>query len=201
MALNKAKTECILRAAGVVFSREGFSRSTMDAIAQEAQVSKATLYTHFNGKEGLFNAAVQTATEQFVLDMDIDALLALPLRQALMQLATHYLSFMFKPETLDFVRAVIGESGRHAQLGQQFYKKGAEIGRNAVLVFLKRHPELSYLQPENLESLSTLFVVLIKGDLQFRALLGIQNSKQDLMRQSNDCVDNFLKLLPEKDAI
>ena len=41
------------------FSRYGYKRSSMDDIAREAGLAKATLYLHFKGKEEVFRAMVQ----------------------------------------------------------------------------------------------------------------------------------------------
>jgi len=55
------KREKTLIAAGLVFSKKGFYRATMDEIAQEAAVAKGTLYYNFSGKSRLFAA---TAIEE-----------------------------------------------------------------------------------------------------------------------------------------
>jgi AcrR family transcriptional regulator len=46
----------IIDAAGRVFSARGYSETTMDAIAAEAELSKGTLYLYFENKEALFLA-------------------------------------------------------------------------------------------------------------------------------------------------
>jgi TetR/AcrR family transcriptional repressor of mexJK operon len=197
MALNKAKTECILHAAATVFSNDGFSRATMDFIAKTAGVSKATLYTHFEGKEGLFSATVQAASEQFVLDMDVRTLFDMPLNKALEQVGRHYLAFIFAPDTLDFVRAVIGEAGRTPELGKQFYASGPEIGRKGILSFLKGHPAMRHLNADKIEYFASLFVTLLKHDLHFKALLGMTFSNDELEEQLNNGVTLFLSVLPD----
>jgi TetR/AcrR family transcriptional repressor of mexJK operon len=51
-----SKAESILAAAKRSFLAAGFGAVSMDAIAREAGVSKATVYAHFAGKEELFGA-------------------------------------------------------------------------------------------------------------------------------------------------
>ncbi|MFC2158260.1 TetR/AcrR family transcriptional regulator [Acidobacteriota bacterium] len=48
----------ILQAAENIFSRWGYSMATMDAIAAEAQFSKATLYRYFKSKREMFLAII-----------------------------------------------------------------------------------------------------------------------------------------------
>jgi AcrR family transcriptional regulator len=58
-----AKREVILRAAGEIFDREGYERTSIDAIAAQSGVSKPTIYNHFGSKEQLFREHVAFAAE------------------------------------------------------------------------------------------------------------------------------------------
>lgn len=53
----------ILKAAGEVFFREGFSRSSVDSIAATAHMSKQSIYEFFPNKMALFEAAVRDTLE------------------------------------------------------------------------------------------------------------------------------------------
>jgi len=192
MALNKCKTECILQAAAEVFSRDGFSVATMDAIAHEAGVSKATLYTHFAGKTELFSTAAHEATDRFVLELDEEQLILLPLEAALLKMAKHYISFLFSEPTLAFVRAVIGEAGRNPELGQHFYQNGPELGRKGILSFFSSHPELSHIPTSKYDSLAIEFVTLIKGDWHFKALLGMPYLESELACHIDTAIKHFI---------
>src|SRR5262249_37727927 len=55
---SKRKRRQVLEAAGRLFLRHGFGATTMDAIAREAGVSKATVYAHAKNKQELFAAIV-----------------------------------------------------------------------------------------------------------------------------------------------
>ncbi|MBE3591170.1 MAG: TetR/AcrR family transcriptional regulator [Firmicutes bacterium] len=55
--------ERILAAAAAVFAAEGYSRATMDGIAQRAGLSKGALYFHFASKEELFLALMDHMAE------------------------------------------------------------------------------------------------------------------------------------------
>ncbi|MEV4760870.1 TetR/AcrR family transcriptional regulator [Micromonospora sp. NPDC049559] len=54
-----SKHDAIVHAARAVFGRDGYARTTMDAIAREAAVSTRTLYKHFSSKEELFSFVLQ----------------------------------------------------------------------------------------------------------------------------------------------
>lgn len=58
------KRDLVVRAARTVFAREGYVRTSIDAIATEAGVSTRTIYNHFAGKEQLFSVVVQASATQ-----------------------------------------------------------------------------------------------------------------------------------------
>ena len=54
-----SRIEQIADAALRLFARYGYKRSSMDDIAREAGLAKATLYLHFKGKDDVFRAMLQ----------------------------------------------------------------------------------------------------------------------------------------------
>src|SRR5215470_2591395 len=60
------KAESILAAAKQSFLAAGFGAVSMDTIAREAGVSKATGYAHFSGKGELFGAVVGRECERYL---------------------------------------------------------------------------------------------------------------------------------------
>lgn len=53
------KRQAILDGALKIFSRDGYSRASIDAIADEARVSTRTIYNHFSDKAGLFQDVIR----------------------------------------------------------------------------------------------------------------------------------------------
>ena len=58
-SVSERKRDEIRRAALGLFIRDGYERTSVDAIAAEAGVSKRTVYNHFGDKENLFLSVVQ----------------------------------------------------------------------------------------------------------------------------------------------
>lgn len=56
---SAATLEAIHAAAFRLFFRRGYERVTMDEIAEEARVTKRTLYYHFDSKDALIGAALE----------------------------------------------------------------------------------------------------------------------------------------------
>ncbi|MEH6343955.1 MAG: TetR/AcrR family transcriptional regulator [Bermanella sp.] len=61
--LSARKKAAIVDAAIDIFQKNGFQGSSMDAIAQQAQVSKRTVYNHFPSKQALFEHIAQSVWE------------------------------------------------------------------------------------------------------------------------------------------
>lgn len=55
--------EALLSAALAVFSRQGYTASTLSDISNEANVTRGALYHHFTGKAQLFNTLLQQAVD------------------------------------------------------------------------------------------------------------------------------------------
>jgi hypothetical protein len=58
----RSKREQIVRAALKVFLEKGYAATSMNRVADEADVIKATIYSHFKDKEQLFVAIIEEAT-------------------------------------------------------------------------------------------------------------------------------------------
>jgi AcrR family transcriptional regulator len=56
------KREQILQGAIQVFLQRGYAGTSMDQVATIANVSKQTIYSHFQDKEGLFTALIERVT-------------------------------------------------------------------------------------------------------------------------------------------
>lgn len=58
-----SKPDQVAEAARRLFARYGYKRTSMDDIAREAGVAKATLYLHFKGKDDVFRTMLQRTAD------------------------------------------------------------------------------------------------------------------------------------------
>lgn len=75
---ERNKLQCrrrILRASRQLFSAKGYEETTMEDVAERADVSKATLYNYFPGKDSLLTGIAEAELE------DINSLIAWELRE------------------------------------------------------------------------------------------------------------------------
>ena len=59
------KKELIIESAEEIFSRFGYKKSTMEDIASQAHIGKATLYYYFPSKEVIFGEVIRKDSERF----------------------------------------------------------------------------------------------------------------------------------------
>lgn len=120
---SEAKRVSILAAARAVFLAEGFAGASMNAVAEAAKVSKATLYSHFADKEALFAAMVQERYAAFA-----DALPAYDGAQdpadALAAFARAMVANIRTPEHVALIRLILGEQARFPVLSDIYFRKG-----------------------------------------------------------------------------
>src|SRR5437016_9633551 len=101
---GRGKAETILAAAERAFLAAGFGAVTMDQIAREARVSKATLYAHFTGKEELFGAVVARVGERHFGGFSTEALDPLDVVTSLNTIARRFLDLVLSPEGISLNR-------------------------------------------------------------------------------------------------
>jgi AcrR family transcriptional regulator len=65
-----AKRELILQAAGAVLQRNGISGTTVEAIAKEAGVDRATIYYYFADKGAILREAIHDGVMEMISDLE-----------------------------------------------------------------------------------------------------------------------------------
>ena len=67
--MSKARKEQIIRAAAKRFARHGLGKTTIDEIARDVRIGKATIYHYFNSKEDLFYDTLYWEASNFIEDI------------------------------------------------------------------------------------------------------------------------------------
>ena len=66
MVLQPYKSQFIINAAKELFVRYGYSKTSLDDIAKEAQLGKGTIYYYFNSKEDIFIEVLELEFSKFI---------------------------------------------------------------------------------------------------------------------------------------
>lgn len=119
----RAKHSQILDSARVLFLDQGFDATSMDAIAREAGVSKATLYVHFDDKDDLLLALVNEECKRFgpkTLWRDHGG--KIDLRAELHAIGTTFLEAFLDQRGLAVHRLVMSCASRYPRVAEVFMK-------------------------------------------------------------------------------
>lgn len=114
------KRSVILRAAHKLFLRDGFSATSMDAVTQEAGVSKATVYAHFESKELLFQTLIRLGSEAGLAAIPPLARRGGDPRDELVGFFAPLLDLLFVRGGYAWSRLVVAEASRHPDIAALF---------------------------------------------------------------------------------
>jgi AcrR family transcriptional regulator len=170
-----SKAQAILFAAERAFLADGFGAVTMDRIAREAGVSKATVYAHFAGKEELFGAVVAGLSERRFHGFSAEALDPRDIAASLTTIAARFLDLILSPEAIALNRIIIGEVTRFPVLGEVFWEAGPERTRVQIEAFLRRAAAAGTLALADPREAAEQFVALARGEIHLRSLLRLEN--------------------------
>ncbi|MEL6553157.1 MAG: TetR/AcrR family transcriptional regulator [Cyanobacteria bacterium J06621_11] len=150
---SAAKSAAILEGAMQEFLAKGYAATSMDRVAAAAGVSKATVYSHFHDKSSLFAALVQKLAEDKFRATSFDprderTMKGEP-RVVLTQLAEEVLDeSACDPQFCEFMRLIIGESGRFPELSAPYIQNVAKPLIEGLTRYLSACEDLKLDDPE-----------------------------------------------------
>ncbi len=194
---NLAKRAAILDAAQILFLHHGYDGSSMDAIAQEAGVSKLTVYNHFTDKETLFCAAIEAKCETQLIQLFVSSTETPPnnLRDCLLGIAHSFQALVDSPESLAMHRLIIGHALSNPALSHLFYEATALRIINKLAQLLTTISRAQQLEITDPKQAAEHFFILLKGTRNLQLLVGYQpeHADIDVHQQVEDVVDLFIK--------
>ncbi|HEY2541357.1 MAG TPA: TetR/AcrR family transcriptional regulator [Stellaceae bacterium] len=189
------KAESILAAAKRMFLERGFGAVSMDAIAREAGVSKATVYAHFSGKEELFGAVIGRECERYFAEFSAGELDPRQVHASLTTLGRRFLELLLSPDAIALHRLIVGEVSRFPELGEVFWRAGPERNHAQIEAFLTAAAAAGSLDIANPRLAAEQFTGLVRGETQLRYLLRLENKADQptLTTIVAAAVDTFLR--------
>lgn len=127
MKVTEEKRAQILDAAVSEFQELGFAGSTMDRIACRANVSKRTVYNHFESKEALFRAILDVMAEKLNEALEIAYDPTRPIEPQLHDLGWAEGKLMTCAPFMRLARMAVGETLRDPALAAEMNRKLEKI--------------------------------------------------------------------------
>lgn len=188
------KYDQVLEGARKVFMADGFEGASVDEIAREARVSKATLYSYFPDKRLLFMEVATTECQRQASDalnrIDMEAEPA----DVLLQTGRHFLGFITSKFGLQIFRICVAESDRFPELGQKFYASGPAVMRAKIAAYFEQAEARGQLVIEDRVLAVDQFGELCKADIWPRLIFGMTKtvSAEEIDRVVKGAVKTFM---------
>lgn len=183
----------ILDAAVEVFLENGYDGATIDLVVERAGASKATVYSFFGGKDGLFAAIVEERAERILSAFDDPEVAHSDVQHALAHIARRFMEVVMAPDAVGFYRLIIAEGVRFPDLARTFYRLGPDRAEAHLAGMLAAWRERGLISLDDPQLAAVHFFDSIGGDLHRRAMAGIvpKNLRAAIQRRIDHAVQVF----------
>lgn len=135
--VRNTNRKAILNAARNLFLQSGFNRVCMADVAQQAQVSTATLYKYFRSKNDLFVSMVEQTYAEIAGTLTAKTA-NLPIEDILLGMGEELATTHYEGGLNALMRAVITEVANNPQLGRDFLRLSSTLRQNFAINYLDK---------------------------------------------------------------
>jgi len=204
-ALMEQKRTAIVAAARRAFLESRYSQTSMDGIAEAAEVSVKTIYRHFENKDELFSAVMQAVCGDNGIPFGEQNVAALVLRypwfddasvQGLTAGGVEYLNHVLSDEQLLLYRVVTRDAHRFPELGRRYHREIVS-GRTKIFVkYIDRCARTNKWKVKNPQNAGNVFEALLRAGIFEEALHGIGVfDKRDVVAHSRSVASTMWRLI------
>ncbi len=168
--VDQAKQDAILACARAEFFEFGFESASIERIAATANVSKVTIYNHFQNKENLFSAMVGSECQIMRGNLPELSEEEIPLRAELINFAKSMMNFLSSPDIIRFDRRMAAEVERHPEMGELFLNAGPRLMQKMLTEMLEAEMERGRLAKADPAQAAAHLYGIVKGfaDVEWR---------------------------------
>ena len=188
------KFDQVLEGARTVFLREGFEGASVDEIARDAGVSKATLYSYFPDKQSLFLGVITSDCQNQASSAMAGEILQQPVPDVIHAIAHSFVSFFLTGGALQMFRLCVAESSRFPELGKAFYESGPKNSQDQIVAYLESPRARAELDIADSYVAADQLLQLCRTDLMLKLLFGVvdQVSSEEIDHITTEAVAMFL---------
>ena len=198
---EEARRHALMEAAANVFMRDGYAAARMDKVAQEAGMSKRTLYRLFTSKAALFEAAIHDSLVPAQLDLDLGP--ETDLRAALAAMLEAAGRHLLALRPTGIFRLVIAEQARSPELAESFHRVLVRRGSTALQRLIAMEMARGRLKPGNADAIGRMLYGMAFGSTQIRLLLGLRTMPppEEIAALAREAVEVFLNGMRSEEAL
>jgi TetR/AcrR family transcriptional regulator, mexJK operon transcriptional repressor len=145
-AKREERRDSIVRIAEQVFLAEGYSATSMAAIAAKVGGSKGTLYNYFPSKEQLFEAVIQDFCGRNAAVFSSLDFADGDIRAALTRFGGQVLRLMLSDDVIAMHRLIAAEAARFPEIGAAYYAAGMRRGKERLLARFGEAMDAGYIR-------------------------------------------------------
>ena len=127
----------LLAAGGQLLLDKGLGIS-IETIASETNISKATFYTYFSGKAEFIEAVLLHECGKIIADRQFIGLLSSPLKESLFKFGVHYLNFFNRRQRIKLDRLIACASYMYPEIAAKLYVSQIDSGLTLLAAILEK---------------------------------------------------------------
>lgn len=159
----------------MLFLDNGFEGTSMDAIAQQAGISKRTLYSHFTNKSALFAAVVEQLCAKVLPDSEyLNPEDASDPSGVLERMAIGFLTGIYAPEQIELYRTVMADAKHFPELGVLMIEGPIRHSHTIIDKYLKDCARRQKIRAGDTGMLASQFLAMLKTDLHMQLLFKVR---------------------------
>lgn len=167
---RRARREQILTIARRSFLQDGYSRTSMSAIAAELGGSKGTLWSHFPSKDALFRAVLAAATASFQSEIAELLVPSASLDRTLKHFCVTYLTHATSMDAVKMFRLIAAEQDRLPEMCQLLNDCMSSTTQSALEDFFKSLVQADLIAELDPRLLARSLVTLCLGSVYRRLI-------------------------------
>jgi len=180
---SEQKRTQILQGAAELLLANGYSHTSMEAVAKASGVSKQTVYSHFTNKDALYRAVIENKCEQYQIENASMCVASEPLVDILTGIGYNFIQLLQDENVIAMYKVVIGESSQNKHVAQLFYEAGLLHSAKIVAKLFALHPSTQLSDSQAMEA-SHDFFNLLKSDFHMLSMLGLPHALSDSKQRS-----------------
>lgn len=171
--VNPQKGNAILKAATTLFLKSGYEKTSMEAIAKKAGVTKQTVYSHYQNKDQLFMRMISELCNRKLSPKPTTSDIKKPFETLLTQVGMDLLTLITSPEGIAATRLVVAEADRYPKLARLYYENGTLRIIHLIAAFLDEQKQQGKIAIADTESAAAYFFSMLKGQFFLRMTLNV----------------------------
>jgi len=189
-----SKRDRVLAAAAKLFLHEGYGATGMDAIAEQAGVSKATVYSYYGDKASLFADAMARMCDAIGGPLSAEGLAEGPPEATLRAIALRGAHRILEAVDGRVLQRVLAESREFPELGRRFWEAGPARFEALLARYLADAKRAGVLDVDDPARAAARLVGQVTGLYLLPLLTGARGrpSEAEIRRDVDDLVACFL---------